>query len=457
MAKVSFYGGAQQISGSCILFEGERSKILVDCGLFQCPRVCELQNYEPFPFDPSSIDGVIVTHAHTDHTGRIPKLFKEGFKGKVHSTPPTKDLADVMLRDSLSLMEKEGSHKEHKEKEMLFEEMHLEEVSRNWETHEYHEEFSIGEFRIRLLDSGHILGSAMVEIMVKNKRGEEKKIVVTGDLGNPPTPLLPFPEKVTDAHILIIEGTYGDRMHEGREERKQKLERAIEDTVVKKGVLMIPVFSLERTQEILFELDELVEHDRVPRVPVFLDSPLAIHTTEIYRKYERFFNKETQYIIDSGDKIFKFPMLEFTMTTEESKKINDVPPPKVIIAGSGMSTGGRILHHEMRYLPDPNSTLLLVGYQAAGSRGRQLQDGAKEIEIFGETIPVRAQIIRIHGYSAHPDQEMLMDFVHDSADTLETVFVTHAEPQPALFFVQRIRDHLGIHAYAPKLGESFEI
>jgi len=428
--------------------------VLVDCGLFQCPRVCEAQNYEPFTFDPASIDGVIVTHAHTDHTGRIPKLFKEGFQGMIHSTHPTKELAHLMLRDSLGLMEREA---EREGEEMIFEEEHFEKTFEHWEGHEYHHEFIIGDMHIRLLDAGHVLGSAMVEIIYKDESRAQKKIIFTGDIGNPPTPLLPPPEKISGANILVIESTYGNRDHEARDERKQKLERAIEDTVKAKGVLMIPAFSLERTQEILYEINDLIEHGRVPMVPVFLDSPLAIRATEIYRKSDAYFNKRTRYILDSGEHIFKFPMLKFTLATEESKAINDVPSPKVIIAGSGMSTGGRILHHERRYLPDPHSMVLLVGYQAAGSRGRQLQEGAKSVEIFGEEVPVRARVEKISGYSAHPDQGMLMGIVQDSIDTLDTVFAIHGEGESALFFVQRIRDHLGIRAFAPKLGESFDI
>lgn len=435
--------------------ETENTKLLIDCGLFQCPGVCGKQSYEPFPFDPGSIDGVVVTHAHTDHTGRIPKLFKEGFRANIHSTPPTKELAGLMLRDTMGLMAKEAEHG--KDIPILFEEKHLLQALEHWETHEYQHEFIIGDFHIRLLDAGHILGSSMIEVLLKDKKGEEKKIVFTGDLGNPPTPLLPPTEKVTSANVFVIESTYGNRDHEAHGQRKEKLERAIEDTVKRDGVLMIPAFSVERTQEILFEINELIEHGRVPSIPVFLDSPLAIHATEIYRAYDSYFNKRTRYIIDSGDKIFQFPMLKFTLETEESKAINGVPPPKIIIAGSGMSTGGRILHHERRYLPDPNSMLLLVGYQAAGSRGRKLQDGAKSIEIFGEEVPVRARIERIAGYSAHPDQSMLLEFVQHSVDTLDTVFVVHGEPEASLFFVQRIRDYLGIHAYAPKMGESFEI
>ena len=444
------------MTGACYLLEsalnssGQSAKILIDCGLFQCPGICEARSHEPFPFRPAEIEAVFITHTHIDHIGRVPKLFKDGFKGKVYSTSATRELAQIMLEDNLHLLKK-GADSEKREG-LLFDENDLAEAARNWEGLEYHEEKNIGGFKIRFLDAGHVLGSSMVEI-----KAENKKIVFSGDLGNPPTPLLRPYEKITDADFLIVESTYGDRLHEGKKERQLKIERVVESTVKNKGVLMIPAFSLERTQELLFEFNELVEKGRVPEVPIFLDSPLAIRATEVYRKYERYYNKEAQYIISSGDKVFKFPMLKFTLTTEESKAINDVPPPKIVIAGSGMSTGGRILHHERRYLSDPNSAILMVGYQAAGSLGRRIQDGAKSVKIFGEDVPVRCRVETIQGYSAHPDRDMLLDFVKNSADTLEKVFCVQGEPAAALFLVQRVRDYLGIDAVAPRYGDSFEV
>ena len=441
------------MTGACYLLESGKTKILVDCGLFQCPKVCEARSHEPFPFNTAEIKAVFVTHAHIDHIGRIPKLFKEGFRGKIHSTPATKELAKIMLEDNLQLLKKtQNKEKYNGEAELLFDETDLEKAIQNWEGVEYHEEKKINGFRVKFLDAGHILGSSMVKVEAENK-----KLVFSGDLGNPPTPLLNPSEKITDANFMLIESTYGDRVHEDRKERKIKIERVIEDAVKNKGVLMIPAFSLERTQELLFEFNSLVEEGRVPEVPVFLDSPLAIRATEIYKKYERYYNKEAKYIIDSGDKVFKFPMLKFTLTTEESKAINDVPAPKIIIAGSGMSTGGRILHHERRYLSDPNSTILMVGYQAAGSRGRQIQDGAKSVKIFGEDVSIKCRVETIQGYSAHPDREMLLDFVQNSEDTLQKVFCVQGEPAASLFLVQRIRDHLGIDAVAPKYGDGFEL
>ena len=432
---------------------GQTKKLLVDCGMFQGSKVCEEQNHEPFRFDPKDIDFLFVTHGHLDHVGRIPKLVRDGFGGKIFSTEPTRDFAELMLDDSLGILSKEA---ERENKELIYKKEDIARTMSLWEAVEYDKEFYLGDIGVVFRDAGHILGSAMVEINL-SAGARTKKIVFTGDLGNPPVPLLRPPYKITDANFLVIESTYGDREHEDINERKLKIERAIEDAVAKKGVLMIPAFSIERTQELLFEINDLVESGRIPKIPIFLDSPLAIRATKVYRKYEKYYNKKAKFIINSGDDVFKFPGLQFTLTTEESKKINDVLPPKVIMAGSGMSVGGRIIHHEKRYLSDPNSILLLVGFQAAGSLGRRLADGEKSVKILGEEISVRARIESVVGYSAHPDINGLYNFVENSVDSLEKVFVVQGEAKSALFFTQRVRDYLGVDAVAPKLGDSFKI
>lgn len=448
--RLYFHGGTRIVTGSNYLLEIGKTKILIDCGMFQGAQHVEDKNYEKFPYNPKEIDYLLVTHAHIDHIGRIPKLYKDGFREKILMTRPTKDFGTIMLEDSQELLEKEAKDLG---REPLYKFTDVKESLKLIESVDYGKKITLGKgISCRFRDAGHILGSAIIEVWA-----EGKKIVFSGDLGNPPVPLLKPTEFIEEADYVLVESTYGDRVHEAKEQRQNLLENAIEDTITRGGTLMIPAFALERTQELLYELNELVENSRIPKVPVFIDSPLAIKALEIYRKYPEYYNKEATYLIESGDDLFKFPGLTFTKTVEESRQINDIKSPKIIIAGSGMSTGGRIWHHEIRYLPDPNSTILFVSFQIAGSLGRRIKDGIKEVRIFGETISVRAETRLIPGYSAHADQEMLRDWIDKIKKPIKHVFVVQGEEEPALSLVQLIRDHLGISASAPMLNEVVEL
>ncbi|MHB1118140.1 MAG: MBL fold metallo-hydrolase RNA specificity domain-containing protein [Minisyncoccota bacterium] len=447
--KLGFYGAAGEVTGSNHMFEGGGAKILIDCGFFQGVKVCDDKNNDPFPYDPSTIDALFVTHAHLDHIGRIPKLVNEGFKGKIYSTPPTRDIAKLMLEDTIRVIEREAKGDNH---EPLYRKDAVDRAMGQWESIPYEQDVIIGEIHIRFRDAGHILGSAMLEIA-----HDGKKLVYSGDLGNSPSPLIEDTALLSGIDYLVMEAVYGDRLHEDKGERVKLLEEAIEDIVKRKGVLMIPAFSIERTQDLLFELNGLIEGKKVPEIPVFVDSPLAIKVTEVFRESKEYFNKDITAAIKAGDDIFKFPRLRFTMTAEDSIAIKDVPAPKIIIAGSGMSNGGRILHHERLYLPDPKSTLLLVGYQAVGTMGRALQEGIKTVRIFDEDVSVRAKVATIQGYSAHKDMNALLEFVTALQDSVKKIFVVHAEPGAALFFAQRVRDYLGINTHIPKKGEVVEI
>lgn len=447
---IRFLGGAESVTGSNFMIEDEAgTQILIDCGLFQGCKICEDANRAPFTFDVTKVDVLIVTHAHLDHIGRIPKLVKDGFRGVIYSTPPTQEIAELSLLDSMGVMAKEARYDN---VTPLYDEADVAASMRLWKTAEYHQPFSIGNFQAVFRDAGHVLGSAMVELTYNGK-----KIVFSGDLGNSPTPLLRDPEAITDADYLVVESVYGDRNHEGRSERKEKLRTAIKDTINGGGTVMIPAFSIERTQELLFEIENMMEESELPLVPVFLDSPLAIEVTDIYKKYQSYFNKDARAIIREGDGIFHFPQLQITRTADESKAIRYAVPRKIIIAGSGMSNGGRILHHEKIYLPDPKSSLILGGYQASGSLGRVIEEGAKSITIHGEIIPVNAKIIVVSGYSGHKDSDGLVNFVANSASTLKKVFVAMGEPKSASFLAQRLRDTLGLDATVPKEGDVITI
>ncbi len=447
--KITFCSGAGTVTGANFLLEGNGKKFLIDCGLVQGEKLADDANWAPFTYNPAEIDILFISHAHIDHIGRIPKLINDGFKGKIVSVIPTKDITEVMLADTAHIL----SRNTEQGLDKIYSQENIKKAMDSWETLDYHQVMNVDHgFQFSYKDAGHVLGSGMLQIVYNGK-----KIVFTGDLGNSPSPLLKDTEKITDADYLIMESVYGDRNHEDREIRKKKLEEVIEDNYKRKGALIIPTFSLERTQELLFEMDGLVENQRVPVMPVFLDSPLAIKLTTVYNKYTKYFNEQAQAVLRTGHHIFHFPGLKLTEETEESKAILQVPGPKVIIAGSGMSNGGRIIHHEINYLPYENNTILLTGYQAVGTMGRLIEEGVKNLHIQGVEIPLKAHLAMISGYSGHKDSDHLVNFVEDTADTVKKVFVVMGEPKSSLFLAQKLRDNLGVNAYTPEAGESVVI
>lgn len=452
MKKLSFFGGAGTVTGANYLLELGDTRLLVDCGMFQGDRYAEERNHQPFPYDPKTIDYTIITHAHADHIGRLPKLHKDGFHNTIISTPPTHDLTAVMLDDALRIMKHECE--QHNTPD-LYGEADVKDTLKLFKTYPYNQTFHIGknnDIAVTLRDSGHILGSTMAEIEYQGTR-----IVFTGDLGNSPSPLLNDMYHLESADYVVMESVYGNRLHESHAERKTALERAIENAIAKKGALIIPVFALERTQEVLAELNELVENSRIPRIPVFLDSPLAIHATAVYKKYESYFNKDAQKIIKSGDDLFTFPGLTFSETHEDSKKINDVLSPKLIMAGNPHGYGSRIAHHFLRYLPHEKNTVVFVGYARVSSLGRRLTEGAKEVNILGQNVPVRAEIINISGYSSHADQSQLRAFVARIKKPIKNIFVAMGEPEASGALARIIRDELGVKTTVPSLGDVVEL
>lgn len=448
--KLTFYGATQQVTGSNFLLESSGQKILIDCGLNQGDSFVEKMNFEPFPYNPKEILAALVTHPHVDHVGRLPKLYKDGFRGNVYSTPPCRDAAELLLTDSEHILIQEA---EKLQQPVLYGVREIEELMTLWRGVEYHKPFQVGPFKVTLYNAGHVLGSSFILV-----EAEGKRIIFSGDLGNSPAPLIGRREELPEnIDYCLVEGTYGNRIHPPREERTAILEKMIEETVKKKGVLMIPAFALERTQELLFELDGLVEHGRIPKVPIFIDSPLAIKLTEVYKKYPKYLDGETQKLMRTGDGIFSFPGLKMTLTVDESKRINDVPAPKVIIAGAGMSNAGRILHHERRYLSDSKNAILIVGYQAAGSLGRKLLDGDKTVRVLGDEVVVRCRIVQATAYSAHADQPQLLEWLAPLKGHAKKVFVIHAEPDGAKELAQKMRDELSVPGEVPTPGEVVEL
>jgi metallo-beta-lactamase family protein len=447
--KLTFYGGTGEATGSNYMLESGDTRIMIDCGLHQGSHYAETENFEPFAYDPKTIAAVFITHSHLDHIGRLPSLVKAGFKGTIYATPATKDFADLMLYDSEHLLLAEADREK---KPPLYNDDDITAVLAQWQKLKYHMPVTIGPFTVELYDAGHILGSAFVLV-----KAEGKTIAFSGDLGNSPAPIIKPTEALPAVDYCLIESTYGDRVHEDVAERKDLLERAIEDTVHAGGTLMIPTFAMERTQDLLFFLHQLFEQGRIPLVPVFIDSPLAIRLTAVYKKYKDYFNKDVQMLERGGDDILNFPELQLTLTTEQSKRINDIKPPKIIMAGAGMSNGGRILHHEVRYLPDPKSTILFVGYQATGSLGRKILEGAPEVSIFGEMVPVRCKKVNIPGFSAHADQPHLLAWLASAKQSLKKVFVVQGEEASSDVLAGKIRDELAIASEVPKLGEVVEL
>lgn len=446
------WGGVGSVTGANFLLSIAGKKILVDCGLEQGSQFAEERNRDPFPYDPASIDILMITHAHADHIGRIPKLVKDGFKGIIYSTPATYDLTKVMLPDTLRIIEDESKRRGVLP---LYEEVDIENSFRLWKTIPYYESADLGGgLSVLPKDSGHILGAAMYEFIYNGK-----KVVFTGDLGNSPSLFLRDTDPITDANYLLMESVYGDRNHEPKEERRQLLKDIVTDTIKRKRTLVIPAFSLERTQDILFELNEFIEEDHIGEVKVFIDSPLATQVTDIYRSYSNEFKDSARALIAKGDDLFNFPKLKFTVERQQSEHIDVVGNPKIIIAGSGMSNGGRIVYHEKKYLPDKNAIMLFVGYQAAGTLGRQILDGAKKVTIDGEAIKINAEIKNIEGYSSHKDSDHLIEFVEQAAKggQLKKVFVTMGEPKAAMFLVQRLRDYLNVDTVYPTKGEAIEL
>lgn len=472
--KITFLGATKTVTGSNFLVEGAGKKFLVDCGMYQGKAEEEFENEQPFSFDVNEIDFVLLTHAHIDHSGRIPKLYKEGYRNPIITTKASCDLCSIMLPDSGHIQEMEAEWKNKKRKrkgQEAIEPMYNAEIAEQcleiFRPVQYNEIIEIDEnIHVKFNDAGHMLGSSIIEVWIK-ENNEEKKLVFTGDLGNNDIPLLSEPTLISEADYLIMESTYGGRLHIRNDEKAQEFLNIVYETIQNGGTVVIPSFAVGRTQEILYELNNLKDtshskeftekYNVLMKTPVYVDSPLAISATEVFMENMELFDKETQKLIKSGDNPLEFPGLKFTRTADESKALNEQNQPSIIISASGMCEVGRIKHHLKHHIWNPNSTILFVGYQAPGTLGRKIVDGEKKVKIFGEEIAVHAKIEYIEGYSGHADQIALLEFIFGFSKKPKHIFLVHGEPEGQEILKEKILKEIEIPVTIPDYGETYDL
>lgn len=450
--KITFFGGAGQVTGSSSLFEATGKKFLVDCGMFQGGAAQDAQNRDPLPFNPAELTAAFVTHAHLDHVGRLPLLTKNGFTGHIYATKPTVDLAKLIMEDALEVM----IYNNRKfQTAILYDSTDIANAMDRFVGVEYGEPVVVsGGVSATFHDVGHIFGSAFIEVLAEGKR-----VVFSGDVGNVEVPILRDTEQLpADIDALVCESTYGNRLHPSVHERQALIERHVHDAIARGGVVMIPSFSLERTQELIYELNELVDRKHtLPRIPIFLDSPLAIDALKVYQKYPQYYDAEAAKYFNAGDDLFNFPGLTLTYTRAESMKINHVPGQKIIIAGAGMMNGGRIVHHALRYLSDPKSTLLVIGYQSIGTLGRDITDGVSPVTVLGERVEVHCHVEVLGALSAHGDQAKLLHWIGAAPTKPKKVFLNHGDPAASEALAAKLLNDLQVTAAVAKSGVSVEV
>lgn len=473
--KIQFLGATRTVTGSCFYIDTGQFKFLVDCGAFQGKDEIEELNREPFKFDPAQIDAVFLTHAHFDHCGRIPMLVKQGFKGRIFSTQPTRDLSKIVLLDAARLQKesyekwlsqskdrvyyKESSSEGalYENREPLFTEEDVETMMTLFEVYPYGQSVNLHngvEFRLR--DAGHILGSAMIELWLKTDAGRERKIVFSGDLGQPGARIIRDPDMVRDADYVVCEATYGNRLHKNKDETVLELLSVLKQAQEEGGNILIPSFAIERTQEILYEMNLFFENRLLNPMEIYLDSPMASKATEVFKQYPTFYDEDARRLLDKGDDPFNFPGLKIVESSEESKRLID-KKGIVIIAGSGMCTGGRIVHHIKNNISDPSTHMIFVGYQVDGTLGRRLVDGEKNVRVLGQNIEVKGKIHTLGGFSAHADERDLRYWLRGFGTSPKRIFFVHAEEETAIGFASNIKSELNIETDIPKLNEEFEL
>ena len=471
---ITFLGATKTVTGSNFLLEGAGKRILIDCGLYQGKAAEERENYSDFPYNVQDIDFLLLTHAHIDHSGKIPKLYVDGYRNPVIATKATCDLCSIMLPDSGHIQEMENEWKNRKRMRKGLEErppLYTAQDAINcleiFKPVKYDEIVELSpDIHVRYNDAGHMLGSSIIEVWIKEE-GEEKKIVFTGDLGNNDIPLLDSPTMIETADYLVMESTYGGRLHMRNDDKAEMFLNIVAETLEKGGNVVIPSFAVGRTQEILYELNKLKEeredtefiekYEKLMKAPVFVDSPLAISATQVFRENMDLFEEEVKEEMEKGDNPLEFPGLQFTQTPEESRALNESKIPSIIISASGMCEVGRIKHHLKHNLWNPNSTILFVGYQAPGTLGNKIVNGAKKVTIFGEEIAVNARIEYIEGYSGHADQEWLLNFIYSFITKPRHIFLVHGEPEGQKVLKEKILETTNIPVTIPDYGENYKL
>ena len=464
---IKFLGAAQQVTGSCYFLDAGGLNILIDCGLFQ-EREFLSRNWEPFPVPPSSIDYVLLTHVHVDHCGLLPKLVREGFSGKILTTLPTVEMLPIVLEDSAHIQEEDAAFKRKRHRKEgrkgpypeipLYTVEDAVQVFPLLHALPYKKNYSLNRnVSVCFFDAGHILGSSMIEITVGNGN-KKKKIVFSGDIGQWDKPLVKDPTRFEHADYIIMESTYGDRNHkEENAEIDDLLAGIIIETIEDHGNIVIPTFAIERAQELMFHLSSLVWNDRIPYMMMFLDSPMAVDITDIFVRHIDSLDKESKQLFASGHSPFRFPGMRLIRTVEESKAINNIKGSCLVMAGSGMCTGGRIKHHLKHNITRSESTILFVGYQVKGTLGRELIDGAEEIRIHGRMFPVKARIRMIEGFSAHADKDDLVDWLGNLKSSPSMIFLTHGEKEAMSALYNKIKRKYSWPVQMPDYLEEFEL
>ncbi len=456
--KLCFLGAAQNVTGSRHLLEANGTRILVDCGLYQ-ERQFLTRNWDPFPVAPERIDTVLLTHAHLDHCGLLPKLVKEGFKGKIYCTAATAEISRIILLDAAKLQEEDAEYKRRRHKREgrkgpypeipLYTVADAEACLPHFSTVRYKQTVQISdEIEARFCDAGHVLGSSIIKVTVR-RNSEERSILFSGDVGRPHRPILRDPTYVDEADYVLVESTYGDRVHQGPGDTKKMIAEVINSTKQAGGKIVVPSFALERSQEILYYVNELLLEGAIPHLTVFLDSPMASNITKVFQHHPELFDEEMAEFVRHHESPFNFPGLKIVQTSRESKAINHIKGTVMIIAGSGMCTGGRIKHHLVNNIARPENTVMFVGYQAGGTLGRRILSGDKQVRILGQEYSVKANIVRINGFSAHADKEELLQWLSGLKKRPRRLFVVHGELESANAFANYVRQETGWDVTVP--------